>query len=65
MLFTPPPPVTNCHTFSDPLPLERDVFYGRPFYCNIWYYNPALPSFDTNTYKKFQLIVSFNAYIKT
>src|SRR6218665_2726750 len=26
----PPPPVTNCHTFSDPLPLERDVLYGRP-----------------------------------
>ena len=25
-----PPPVTNCHTFSDPLPLERDVLYGRP-----------------------------------
>ena len=30
MLLTPPPPVTNCHTFSDPLPLERDVLYGRP-----------------------------------
>ena len=29
MLFTPSP-VTNCHTFSDPLPLERDVLYGRP-----------------------------------
>src|SRR6218665_2289388 len=26
----PPPPVTNCHTFLDPLPLERDVLYGRP-----------------------------------
>ena len=27
----PPPPVTNCHTFSDPLPpLERDILYGRP-----------------------------------
>src|SRR6218665_3966938 len=28
----PPPPVTNCHTFSDPsrTPLERDVLYGRP-----------------------------------
>ena len=25
-----PPAVTNCHTFSDPLPLERDVLYGRP-----------------------------------
>src|SRR6218665_808456 len=24
-----PPSVTNCHTFSDPLPLERDVLYGR------------------------------------
>jgi len=24
-----PPSVTNCHT-SDPLPLERDVLYGRP-----------------------------------
>ena len=25
------PPVTNCHTFSDPLPpLERDILYGRP-----------------------------------
>ena len=30
MLLTPPPPVTNCHTFSNPLPLERDVLYGRP-----------------------------------
>ena len=30
MLFTTPPSVTNCHTFSDPLPLERDVLYGRP-----------------------------------
>ena len=26
----PPPPVRNCHTFSDLLPLERDVLYGRP-----------------------------------
>src|SRR6218665_2286914 len=26
----PSPPVKNCHTFADPLPLERDVFYGRP-----------------------------------
>src|SRR6218665_3746305 len=25
----PSPPVTNCHTFSDP-PLERDLLYGRP-----------------------------------
>src|SRR6218665_2477887 len=24
-----PPPVTNCHSFSDPLPLERNVLYGR------------------------------------
>ena len=28
MLLTLPPPVTNCHTFSDPL--ERDVLYGWP-----------------------------------
>src|SRR6218665_1905432 len=26
----PSAPVTNCHTFSDLLPLERDVLYGRP-----------------------------------
>ena len=25
----PLPPVTNCHTFSDSFPLERDVLYGR------------------------------------
>ena len=25
-----PPPFTNCHTFSDPLPLERDLLYGWP-----------------------------------
>ena len=25
-----PLPCHNCHTFSDPLPLERDVLYGRP-----------------------------------
>ena len=30
MLLDPLPPVTNCHTFLDPLPLERDVLYGRP-----------------------------------
>src|SRR6218665_1807584 len=24
------PPVTNWHILSDPLPLERDVLYGRP-----------------------------------
>src|SRR6218665_1056148 len=30
MLLTPLPSVTNCHTFSDPLPLEDDVPYGRP-----------------------------------
>src|SRR6218665_2927899 len=29
----PLPSVTNCHTFSDPLPLERDVLYGRPLNC--------------------------------
>ena len=28
MLLNPLPSVTNCHT-SDPLPLERDVLYGR------------------------------------
>ena len=26
----PLPSVTNCHNFSDPLPLEREVLYGRP-----------------------------------
>src|SRR6218665_3031778 len=26
----PLPPVTNCHIFLDPSPLERDVLYGRP-----------------------------------
>jgi len=32
-----PPPVTNCHTFSDPLPpLERDILYGRPQICSPW-----------------------------
>src|SRR6218665_626597 len=25
---SPPPQITNCHTFPDPSPLERDVFYG-------------------------------------
>src|SRR6218665_3386850 len=29
-LYPPFPLVTNCHTFSDPLPIERDVLYGRP-----------------------------------
>src|SRR6218665_1460748 len=28
MFLDTPPPVTNCHAFSDPL--ERDVLYGRP-----------------------------------
>ena len=31
MLLTPPS-VTTCHTFSDSLPFERDVLYGRPLY---------------------------------
>src|SRR6218665_1442150 len=34
MLLDPPPPVTNCHTFSDPL--ERDVLYGRPLSRKSW-----------------------------
>src|SRR6218665_254693 len=25
-------PVTNCHTFSDPRPLERDILYGWPHF---------------------------------
>ena len=29
-MFLDPSPVPNCQTFSDPLPLERDVLYGRP-----------------------------------
>ena len=32
-LYPPLPPVTNCHTFSDPPPLERDILYGRPLIC--------------------------------
>src|SRR6218665_3514161 len=41
----PPPPVTNCHTFSDPLPLERDVLYGRPLtaLCNSSIREASLP----------------------
>src|SRR6218665_3261881 len=40
----PPPSVTNCHTFSDPLPLDRDVLYGRPqWICNKNCYN-AFPN---------------------
>ena len=30
MLLAPLPSVTNCHTFSNPSPIERDVPYGRP-----------------------------------
>src|SRR6218665_1971230 len=30
MLLYPSSPVTNCHTSSDPSPLERAVLYGRP-----------------------------------
>ena len=37
MLLTPPP-VTNCHTLSDPLPLERDVLYGWPYIGLLRYY---------------------------
>src|SRR6218665_3609174 len=29
--FGPPPSVTNCRTFSDPLPLEREYFMDDPF----------------------------------
>ena len=24
-------PITNCHTLSDPLPLERDLLYGGQY----------------------------------
>ena len=27
-----PSPLSHCHTFSDPFPLERDVLYERPLY---------------------------------
>jgi hypothetical protein len=31
--YTPLPPVTNCHTFLDPLsPSERDVLYVRTLF---------------------------------
>jgi len=30
MLLDSPSPDTDCHTFLDTLPLERDVLYGRP-----------------------------------
>ena len=33
MFSTPPSPVTNCHTFSDPLPLEHDILYGLSLCC--------------------------------
>jgi len=33
MFSTPPSPVTNCHTFSDPLTLEHDILYGLPLCC--------------------------------
>jgi len=29
-VFTPPPSVTDRHTFLDPFPLERDKLSGRP-----------------------------------
>jgi len=29
----PPPSVTNCHTISDPLPLEHDILYRQPLTC--------------------------------
>src|SRR6218665_1386360 len=47
MLLTPPP-VINCHTFSDPIPLERGVLYGRPPIPKIdayMYVFSALPQF--------------------
>jgi len=40
MLLTPRPSVTNCYTFSDPRPLERDVLYGLP----LWGLNRKPPS---------------------
>ena len=43
MLFTPSP-VTNSHTFSDPLPLERDVLYGRPLSSESCLVGPTLLS---------------------
>src|SRR6218665_1267004 len=43
MILTPP--VTNCHTFLDPLPpLERDVLYGRPPCMYVWMYVCPFPN---------------------
>jgi len=52
----PPTPVTNCHTFSDPLPLELNVLYGRikgyPQLCNSFraLYVDFLKNIPINTY---------------
>ena len=59
MLLTSPPSVTNCHTFSDPLPLERDVLYGRPLM------HSSRPTLDTKYIHEVDLytkIVSYRSY---
>src|SRR6218665_571926 len=40
------PPVTNYHTFLDPLPLESDVLYGRPH--NTYIHTYIHPYIQTN-----------------
>src|SRR6218665_4074898 len=50
MLLTPSPSVTDCHTFSDPLPLKCDVLYGRPLF--------VLPSISPNTTSFTSLLLS-------
>jgi len=43
-----PPPVINCHTFSDPVPLEHDVLYRRPQVGSNWQFNVTPTSIDAS-----------------
>jgi len=48
----PPPPVTNCHTFSDPLPSSMTYFMDGPLTVLGWDKHPLYNVHDTGGTKR-------------
>ena len=65
MFLNPPSPVTHCHTFLDPIPLERDILHGRPpskhvtcIHKLIKYNHQSISSLIYHFFKNFKNILS-------
>src|SRR6218665_2328360 len=48
MLLDPPPPVTNCHAFSDPSPSSVTYFMDGPLYAYYIYLNMGVITIRSN-----------------